>query len=125
MNNYWPKNCKLRRAVWHQTIWIIRDYYDLSEKASESMVATPQQDDGPRGSNISDPVSRIAKSREEILKELKAIDSALELIPAEYRSPVWKNIQTGERFPIYGDRTTYSKWKQRFVYLVAYNLKLI
>ena len=56
----------LPREVYHQTIWIIRDYYRLKEEAEAILHESPGPSDGqPHGMNgISDPNASKAIRRE-------------------------------------------------------------
>ncbi len=116
----------LPRATYFQALWTIRDYNRLKEECEEILHESPSPADGqPKGTGIGDPVAAKAFRREKGLEILKAIDRAKGIIPEEYISGIWKNIQYGEAMPLDASRATYGRWKSRFVFEVAKNLFLI
>ena len=118
----------LPRSVYHTTIWRIRDYFRLKQLADDIIKENSTNDDmcGYSLSNaISDTVASKVVRRDKYLSEVKKIDDALILIPTEYRQGVWNNIQFGQPYPLDADRTTYGRYKSKFIYSVAYNLELI
>ena len=116
----------LPRAVYHKTLWQIRDYYRLKEEAEGIIHESPSASDGmPKGTSTSDPVYSKAARREKALHIIRVIDEEKEKIPEEYRRGVWDSIQYGSRYPDDAHRVTYSKWKSRFVCRVAERLNYI
>lgn len=116
----------LPTAVYHQTIWIIRDYYRMQEELDDILLESPAPPDGmPSGGvKISDAVVK-AERREYMLKKVSAIETALKHIPKEYRTGVWENIYKRRAFPNDAARATYARWKSLMIYEVATSLKLI
>jgi len=115
----------LPSAVYHQTIWTIRDYYRMKEEADAILTESSAALDGmPHGNNTPDIVFRKAVRREKIITKITAIDTALSDIPDEYQKPIWKNILYGTPFPIYADRSTYGRNKAKFIANVAERLGL-
>ena len=116
----------LPKAVYHSVLWKIRDYYRLKD-ISEDMIheKNNNNDIGGKNSNISDKVAFIVIKREKILKELKLIDLTLLEIPEEYRKGIWENIQYGKAFPLDAHRSTYGRYKAKFIYKLAKKLGLI
>ena len=114
----------LPTPVYHQTIWLIRDYARMIEQMNDILLSSPAPADGqPRGSRsyrVSETTIKVEK-RETLRKKTTAIESALKIIPEEYRKPIWDNIQERKPYPLYADRTTYCRWKSRFIYNVAIN----
>ena len=128
MKDYHPKKGKyiLPTSVYHQTIWIIRDYDRIVSELSDMMLASPAPPDGqPKGSSISDEVFAKTKRRDEYTAKKLAIEHGLEKVPEEYRRGVWDNIQMRKAFPHDAGRSTYSKWKSRFIYEVAVKMNFI
>lgn len=116
----------LPRTLYHQTLWQIRDYYRLKEMAESIMEESPPPPDGqPRGSGVSDQVANKASRREHALNIIGIIDKEKELIPEEYRKGVWDNVLYGTSYPRTADRSTYGRYKSRFVYNIAKNLYLL
>ena len=117
----------LPTAVYHQTLWQIRDYHRLREEYAAVAEERPGPSDGmPRGKGgTSDPTFQKAVKLEQIGRVLSAIDTAKAMIPDEYREGVWRSVMYREPYPIDADRTTYSRWKSKFVYTVAEKLNFI
>lgn len=111
----------LPRAVYHQTIWRIRDYYRLKCEADYllSTSAVNTENESVQNSQISDPVATKAIRREKLLEDVCTVDRALKEIPPEYRKGVWENIMFGKAYPLDADRSTYGRYKSRFVYILA------
>lgn len=113
----------LPNAVYHQTIWVIRDYDRMCSELHDILVESPDPPDGmPRGSNTGDETYTKAKRREELRDKVSAIEDALELIPEEYRKGIWRNIQENRPFP--SARSTYGYWKTIFVYEIAKKIQI-
>ena len=129
MRDYMRRKTKyvLPRTVYHQALWKIRDYYRLSEEARAIIDDSPAPPDGQPGAHgkTTDVVASKAEKREEIMDEIKKIDSALNMIPQEYRRGVWMNVHWGTRFPVDASRETYSRYKSKLIYYVAENFGLI
>lgn len=115
----------LPTAVYHQTIWTIRDYYRMQQEANDILTSSSSALDGmPHGGMKADVVTRKAIKRERLIAKISAIDAALADIPTEYRKPVWKNILYGTPFPAYADRSTYGRNKAKFIASTAERLGL-
>lgn len=116
----------LPRTLYHQTIWQIRDYYRLKEEADAILEESPPPPDGqPHGTNIGDQVASKAIRRETMLATVRVIEREKQLIPGEYRDGVWNNILFGTAYPNDADRSTYGRYKSKFVYSVARGLYLL
>ena len=115
----------LPRAVYLATLWQIRDYYRMKEESGAILDESPAPPDGmPKGTTIGDMVFSKAVRRENYISKTRAIEEAFGVIPKEYRRGVWCNIVHREPFPLDADRTTYGRWKSRFVYEVAVKLEI-
>lgn len=115
----------LPSAVYHQTIWTIRDYYRMKQEASDILTESSAAMDGmPHGERTVDVVTKKAIKRENLLSRISAIDAALSDIPPEYQKPVWKNILFGTPFPAHADRSTYGRNKAKFIASAAERLGL-
>ena len=113
-------------AVYMQTVWIIRDYPRMKEEAQAILEESPPPPDGqPRGTGKGDDVFSKAARREDLLRKTKAIEYALGTVPKEYRFGVWLNVIERRAFPRDAGRSTYGKWKSRFVFEVAVRLGII
>lgn len=106
----------LPSAVYHQTLWTIRDYYRIRQEADDILTEASAQLDGmPKGNRNVDVVTKKAIRRENLLAKITAIEGALLEIPFEYRKPIWNNIMYGTPFPIHADRSTYGRNKSKFI----------
>lgn len=114
----------LPHNVYMQMIYIIRSYDDSKQALIDMIDAAPDRDEGPSGSNISDPTLAYVIKTEEVRRQVDAVDSAISKVPVEYRRGVMANIITHEPYPSNADRATYSRWKQRMIYWTAEALHL-
>ena len=117
----------LPTAVYNHTIWQIRDYRRLKEALADIPQESPESPDGmPRGrGGVGDPVYAKAVKMAAIRRVVDAIESELKAIPSEYRRGVWESIQERKRFPNDADRSTYGRYKSKYVYSVAVRLNYI
>lgn len=129
MRDYQPRrNNKyiLPTPVYHQTVWLIRDYDRICGELEDIMVSSPDPSDGlPRAANQTDEVFTKAARRETLLARKEAIDTALGKVPVEYRTGIWDSVQLRRSFPNDAARATYGKWKSRFIYEVAITMGLV
>ena len=116
---------KLPQAVYHATVWKIRDYYRLKEVVNDLIEIKSGDSDGIRGSDIIDKVANTAAKREKFLEDINRIDCSLKEIPNEYQQGVWNNIQFRQPYPLDADRSTYGRYKSKFIYRLAERLGLI
>lgn len=117
----------LPTAVYNHTIWQIRDYRRLKEALEAIPQESPAPPDGmPKAQYATgDPVYAKVAKMETIRHVVDAIEEELKAIPQEYRRGVWESIQERKRFPDDADRTTYGRYKSRFVYGVASRLNYV
>ena len=113
----------LPRAVYHQTLWQVRDYYRLKEEAEDILLGSPPLLSGEiHGTMPGDPVFSKASRRENALHIIGVIDREKAKLPQEYQKGVWDSIQYGSRYPDDADRHTYGRYKARFIYGIAVSL---
>lgn len=106
--------------LYMQTVYLIRDYHRMVEEAEAIIEESPAPPDGqPRGTAPSNPVEQKVMRRDKYLHIIEIIQEAKAEIPKEYRTGVWMNLMYTEPFPEDADRTTYGRYKSRFVYEVA------
>ena len=116
----------LPHAVYHKTLWQIRDYYRLKEEAEDILLETPSLlDSAVHSSDPGDPTYSKASRREGFLRIIQVIDTEKAKIPQEYQKGVWDSVMYGTRYPDDADRHTYGRHKARFVYGVAVSLGFI
>ena len=128
MKDYQPKKQRqylLPHNTYMETIYIIHSYDSLKQECADILVSSPDPDDGPSGSGISNqPLTYVIKT-EERTRRIDAVDKAMEKIPPEYRRGVYENIAYRKPFPGDAARATYSRYKQRMIYHTARELHLI
>lgn len=116
----------LPRDVYRSTLWTIRGYQRMKDEADAILFESPAPPDGqPRGTATGDEVASKAIRREQYVRKVKAIDEALEVLPREYRRGVWNSVQYFDSYPLDADRSTYARWKARFVWEVANKLGIM
>lgn len=115
----------LPKAVYHQVIWQVRDYGRMCKEVESMIQSTASEECYGRSNLPGDPVLRTVIRRERLQKVITAIDRSLADIPEEYRSGVWDNITKHKAYPPYADRSTYGRYKSKFVYGIAERLGLI
>jgi len=110
----------LPHNVYMMMNFLIRDYDRLKEQYESDIAYKPPVLDGtPGGNAITKPVENVTMALLNKHKELHAIETALEIIPEEYRRPVLLNITARRRYPPHAAISTYSRYKQAFIYKVA------
>lgn len=107
--------------VYKQTLWLIRDYDRMKEEYAAMDLGSELLDGQPRGSGTSDPTARDTIRLIGLRDKIEAIEKAIALIPKEYRKGVW-SLVINERYLPDADKSTYRRWRQRFVYKVAENM---
>ena len=116
----------LPHHLYMRTLYIIRDYDRLKEKAEklldycdkkpeQKFVKTPEEINKLK--NIKDEPCTLSYERAAL--ETDAIEGALEFIPSFYRDGVLENIMEGARYPLGADERTFRRYKQRYIYHVA------
>lgn len=110
----------LPKDIYHQTLWMIRGYDRMVEEAKAVLDESSATIDGqPKSTKISDSTAMKAIKREENMVKIKIIDQELSEIPEEYRNGVWNNVQDGKGFPKNADRSTYARYKSKFISEIA------
>ena len=116
----------LPRTVYNRVLWVIRDYERMKAERNEILHGYNCEQDGmPRGSDTSDPTMEKALKLEQIDREMQAVEQALLLVPDDLRNGVFNNICYQANYPYYPSRWTWQRAKQKFIYKVAENLKLV
>lgn len=112
----------LPQNLYRQTLFAIRDYNRVKEEYEHLIEGQAVIMDGqPKGSDPGDPTAALAAKAERLHDQLKAVDDAKKVIPAEFMRGVWESIVYGAPYPRDAGTATYSRWKSRFVYEVAKN----
>lgn len=117
---------KMPDAVYNQTVWQIRDYHRLKDQADAIMEASPEPSDGqPKGNGTGSTVESKAIRRERLLYTIRVIEDSKASIPIEYREGVWNNVLFRRPFPKHANRSTYGRYKSKFLCEVADKLFLL
>lgn len=130
MSKIWfPKGADaydITREEYFSTVWAIRNYDNLQEEARDLLEQSPVNDGQPRGSQKSDPTAQAAERRERVTRQIKHIEDALRIVPAEYRAVLIENV--ARQVPLYKAApkayiadTTLQYWRVRFICEVAMN----
>lgn len=127
MRDYQRKKTKyiLPKAVYYTVLWKVRDYYRCKEMANDLIEEKKEVAGSGCSTQINDKVAKTAIRREALLKEVRIIEEALKEIPEEYRIAIWNNIQFRQPYPLNADRSTYGRYKSKFIFLVAQKFNLL
>ena len=118
-------------AVYYQSIWAVRDLERMQGRIAELRDEVEHGSFG--GSVVNDrrpdyatvrPTEKKAIEKAVLEARVKAINSAMEMVPERYRPYVVANVimkKSGKDFP----NKLWRVWKQRFLFNVAKNLSLI
>lgn len=115
----------LPATVYHQVLWKIRDYSRMCAEVEDMIQSSGGEECYGRSNIPGDPVMRTVIRRERMMQSIDAVDYGLSQIPEVYRKGVWDNIVKHKAYPDYADRSTYGRYKSKFVYSVAEKLGLI
>lgn len=112
---------RLPREVYQSVLWDIRSYRRYCLEYERILSESPAPADGqPRGGTTSDPTLSKVIKLDRVTARIKPIEQALVKIPEEYRAGIMAAIIEREVYPDFADRHTWAKWRQRFVYWVAF-----
>ena len=115
----------LPATVYHQVLWKIRDYNRMCAEVEDMIQSSGGEECYGRSNLPGDPVMRTVIRRERMMQSIDAVDYGLSQIPEVYRKGVWDNIVKRKAYPNHADRSTYGRYKSKFVYCVAEHLGLI
>ena len=109
----------LPKEIYFETIWYIRSYPQMLEKAQDILDASRSGDDAPGGGGIGDPTARKADKYAEVMEQIRPITKALKEIPEEYQQPIFNHIVFRVPLPGTANIKTFRKWRKRYIYWVA------
>lgn len=110
--------------VYYQCLWVVRDMERLEKLAGEKYCENRVAEEVLIYSVEAIPV--IPPEVTEAKFKLACIQKALEIVPEIYRDPVIQSIMNrGGGYKGMAHENTWKKWKQRFIYALALNLRLI
>lgn len=123
MRTYYMKTSDMPEDLYRRTLSLIQGYERMRKDYDNAIWDSPEPPDGqPRGSNSGDPTSREALKRAELSRSLHAIEQARYLLPEEYRDGIWEHIVYGKSYPGSADRSTWWRYKRKFIREVAVNM---
>ena len=129
MRNYQPKHNNpyfLPHNLYMHVLYLVRDYDRMKAQQNNILFASSAPDGMPGGNQAGDPTGNKALQMSFLSGQIQAIERALDKIPPEYRKGVFDNVRYGGwPYGVPAHRNTWSKWRTRFVYWIAYELKLL
>ena len=113
---------RLPKETYMETIWYIRGYPAACAEYEDAVHLPSKQDDQPRSSSPSDPTFRAADRRVKLHEKIAAVEEAQKMIPEAFVNPILRNIIEREDWDglTAKDIKTYKKYKQQYVWWVAY-----
>ena len=126
------KNLIMPDAVYYQSVWAVRDLYRM-EQQLEIIKKDIDSGDAHTTSVVSDvkssyetrkPTEEKALQKVALEKRIKAINDAIDSVPLAYRQFILDNIILQKGYNSFPNKF-WRIWKQRFLYSVARNLRLI
>ncbi len=112
---------KLPHNLYMRMLYLVRDYDRIKSEREDILNASPALDGTPH-SGIGNPTESKGIKLAGLKDYCKAIDEALNFLPAEYRRGVWNNICYQYPYPVDASESTYKRWRCRFIYQLAKNL---
>lgn len=104
-----------------RALWLIRDYPNIKARVDDmDGYGAGSSDGGPRSTVPHSRTQDIAIRRADISWQLDVVDKALKVVPEEYQAGIWNNILYRERYPNTANIKTWKRWKQRFIWWVAF-----
>lgn len=129
MKDYQPKSkYNIPRDAYNTTLWIIRGYHrfvDIVKFEANTMKAIEYDKDHVQTSNDIDITFKAAIKIASCKEKIKAIETARDHIPQEYRQGVWENVLYHNRYPDDAALRTYERYRSKFIHEVAYSLDII
>ena len=119
---------KLPKAIYHQTLWIIRDYERIKKELENSLTCSDSGSDINffiKTNYVGNPVLNKVIKRDRYVNYVTIIEKSLDVIPTEYQKGVWNNITKYKAYPLDADRSTYGRYKSKFIREVAERFDLI
>lgn len=119
---------KLPRTIYHQTLWIIRDYERIKRQLENILNCSNSNSDINsyiQTNHVGNPVLNEVIKRDKYFNYVKIIEESLNVIPTEYQKGVWDNVTKYKAYPLDADRSTYGRYKSKFIHEVAERFDLI
>jgi len=128
MRNYQPSknnNYKLAHSLFMHMVYLVKDYPRMKSEINDVINSVPNALEQSSNNHFSDPTGNKVVKIEKMSTECKAVELALDDLPIEYRKSVFDKVCHNSPYPIDADRTTYGRWKCRFLWNIAKNLLYI
>ena len=113
---------RLPQTLYRRCLSLARDYERLKAERDSIIFSSVSSDGQPGAPGAGTPTEAKAMRILEIDADCNAVERALETVPKEYRRGVYSNVAFGAyQFTLNGasDRT-WSRWRGRFMYYIAY-----
>lgn len=109
---------KLPHNLYMRMLYLVRDYERIRSEREDILNSSPPPD-GTAHSGTGNPTEQKAIKLIELGSSCDAVESAIAIIPLEYRKGVWNNICYQSPYPADAGEATYKRWRCRFIYEVA------
>ena len=118
----------LTKSIYYRVLYLVKDYPRLLLEADALIGATPDKTETPeiqRQRNLkATETTNIKYSM--MMKDARDIEEALkETVPPDARDAILRSIIDGTAYPLDKDRSTYARYKQRFLHNLAERRHLI
>lgn len=124
MKTYSPKTgpYTLPRSIYYRVIYLVKDYPRLKLAADAMLEATPPPTETPeiqRQRNLRATETNNLKYAA-VMADIRDIEETLmETVPPDSRKAILDSIINGESYPLDKARSTYTKYKHKYVYTLA------
>lgn len=119
-------------AVYYQCVWAVRDLYRMEEQleilkheiSDGAVHTTSVVSDVKDDYEVRNPTEDKVMQKAALERRIKAINDAINSVPLAYRQFILDNIILQKAYKCFPNKF-WRIWKQRFLYNVARNLRLI
>ena len=119
VNRYGLKGYRLPPKTYKRARYLVEDYPRIKAEYDGMLSDTPNHDGQPRENKPGNPTQNIAVRRAELGNDLRAVELALQYIPKEYATQIFKHLTAGTVFAQTAHRNTWQNWTQVYLYMVA------
>lgn len=112
----------LEHTLYRRVLALVRDYPRMVQMRESIIYESPE---GAGGGRVpGKPTESKALRMATLSDDIRAIERALDKIPREYRQGVMDNVLCDRRMDdLPGARSTWSRWRGRFLWHVAKNMR--
>ena len=115
----------LPRTLYKLVIAIIRDYKRQREEVNNILFGSHFPEISVKGGSPKSAVESMVARLEKYTTNTTAVEKAVDKIPPEYQKGVFENIADGKRFPEGACYKTWLRWRKKFIWYTAEELKLV